>query len=310
MRVIFMGTAEFAVPSLYKLILAGHDVTLVVTQPDRPAGRGKKMQSTPVKILAAEYGLEVIQPESIRTPEFTKYMASLAPEIIVVVAYGRILPEDLLKLPVHGCINVHGSLLPAYRGSAPVQRSIMAGEKTVGVTTMYLDKSMDTGDIILQKAITLADDNDSGETMRILADEGADLLLDTLDQIEWGIASRVVQNHEMATYAPPLTREDELIKWDSTATSIMNQIRGLAPAPGAYTRWNDMKLKIFKAQVVATDKAGSPGEVVEAIPGQGFVVQTGQGGLLILEVQREGKNKIGGGDFLKGSNLAPGSILG
>jgi methionyl-tRNA formyltransferase len=309
MRLVFMGTAEFAVPSLQNLILSGHDIPLVVTQPDRPAGRGKRLTPTPVKVLADEYGLTVIQPESIRTPDFERIIKDLNPEVIVVVAYGKILPENILNLPLRGCINVHGSILPAYRGAAPVQRAIMAGEKTVGVSTMYMDKSMDTGDVSLQQTIELDGDEDYGETILRLSRVGADLLLETLEQIEWGINPRKPQDNAHATYAPPLTAEDELIKWEMNSQNIKNQIRGLSPDPGAYTRLNGDKLKIFKAQTVE-NVSGLPGEVISIVPHQGFVVGTGRGGLLVLEVQKAGKRRISAADFLKGSKLREGDRLG
>lgn len=309
MRLIFMGTAQFAVPSLYNLILAGHDIPLVITQPDRPAGRGKRLTSPPVKLLADEYGLEVQQPDSIRTTDFGKVVQGMGPQAIVVVAYGKILPENILHLPPLGCINVHGSLLPAYRGAAPIQRALMAGERTVGVTTMYMDKTMDTGDIILQKAVDLDGDEDCGETLPTLAEAGAQLLLETLEQIEWGIAPRIPQDNDQATYAPPLKREDELIKWEMNSQNIKDQIRGLSPNPGAYTWWKDAKLKIFKAQTVEKVAPGLPGEVVKIIPHQGFVVRTGKGGLMVLEVQKPGKKRILASNFLMGSDLREGDRL-
>lgn len=310
MRLVFMGTAQFAVPSLHNLILSGHDIPLVVTQPDRPAGRGKKLTPPPVKLLADEYGLEVIQPDSIRTPDFEQAIKDVTPEVIVVVAYGKILPENILGLPHLGCINVHGSLLPAYRGAAPVQRALMAGEKTVGVTTMYMDKSMDTGDIILQKTVELEGDEDYGHTILMLANVGADLLLETLEQIEWGINPRIPQDHALATYAPPLTAVDELIKWEKRSQNIRDQIRGLSPEPGAYTWWNGEKLKIFKTELIEDGAEGQPGEVIRIIPHRGFVVATGQGGLLVLEVQKAGKKRISVPEFLKGSRLQEGDRLG
>lgn len=310
MRLVFMGTAQFAVPSLHNLILSGHDIPLVVTQPDRPAGRGKKLTPPPVKLLADEYGLDVIQPDSIRNPDFEQAIKDVTPEVIVVVAYGKILPENILGLPPLGCINVHGSLLPAYRGAAPVQRALMAGEKTVGVTTMYMDKSMDTGDIILQKTVELEGDEDYGHTILMLANVGADLLLETLEQIEWGINPRIPQDHALATYAPPLTAVDELIKWEKRSQNIRDQIRGLSPEPGAYTWWNGEKLKIFKTELIEDGADGQPGEVIRIIPHRGFVVATGQGGLLVLEVQKAGKKRISVPEFLKGSRLQEGDRLG
>ncbi|MGE5416928.1 MAG: methionyl-tRNA formyltransferase [Acidobacteriota bacterium] len=302
MRLIFMGTADFAVPCLHKLILSGYDIPLVVTQPDRPAGRGNKLQAPPVKTLATEFGIEVVQPASVKTDQFLAELRGFKPDVIVVVAYGRILPEDILNLPPLGCINVHGSLLPKYRGAAPIQRSLMAGEEIVGVTTMYMDKTMDTGDMILQRSITLGGSENYGEVACSLSDIGSDLLLETLEQLEWRTAPRIPQDHDQATYAPPLSREDELIKWEMSAHMIMNQIRGLSPSPGAYSRWRDTKLKVFKGRAVGS-KTGAPGEIVDILPDTGFIVSTGDGGLLVTEVQREGKNKINAGEFLKGSNL-------
>lgn len=309
MRILFMGTSEFAVPSLRTLILAGYDISLVVTQPDRPAGRGKHLQAPPVKAVAEEFGLDCIQPVSIRDKEVQEQLASQDPEVIVVVAYGKILPREVLTIPVLGCVNLHGSLLPAYRGAAPIQRSLMEGEETVGVTTILMDENMDTGDILLQKKTKLQGDEDYGETSRRLALEGADLLLETLEQMEWGSIPRVRQSNELATYAPPLTRGDELIKWDLDNGKIRNQIRGLAPTPAAYTRWRKTKLKIYRAGCVPSD-GGVPGEVTAIIPGEGFVVQTGNGGLLVQEIQREGKNRMSAGEFLKGTGLKPGELLG
>lgn len=310
MRLVFMGTSEFAVPSLRNLILSGFDIPLVVTQPDRPAKRGRKLTPPPVKVLAEEYGIPLIQPESIRTSDFAGEIERREPKVIVVVAYGKILPENILGIPPLGCINVHGSLLPAYRGAAPVQRALMAGEKMVGVTTMYMDKTMDTGDIILQRAIDLTGDEDYGETIHRLSGIGADLLLETLEQVEWGINPRIPQDHSRATYAPPLTAEDELIKWEMKSRNIRDQIRGLSPEPGAYTWLNGDKLKIFKAQVVETETAGLPGEVVRLMPDEGFVVKAGQGALLVLEVQRAGRKRISAAEFLRGSRLREGDRLG
>jgi methionyl-tRNA formyltransferase len=310
MRLVFMGTAQFAVPSLYNLILAGHDIPLVITQPDRPAGRGKKLTAPPVKVLANEYNLEITQPDTIRTSDFYKIVQGAEPQVIVVVAYGKILPESILLLPPLGCVNVHGSLLPGYRGAAPVQRALMAGEKTVGVTTMHMDKSMDTGDIILQKAVSLNGDEDYGDTILTLADVGAQLLLETLEQMEWGIAPRISQDNRQATYASPLTRDDELIKWEMNSQNIRDQIRGLSPNPGAYTWWRDNKLKIFKARIFDEILPGVPGEVVRIMPHQGFVVRTGDGLLMVSEIQKQGKKRILASEFLMGSNLREGDLLG
>ncbi|MGE5371871.1 MAG: methionyl-tRNA formyltransferase [Solirubrobacterales bacterium] len=311
MRIVFMGTAPFAVPTLHNLILAGHDVRLVVTQPDRPAGRGKQLKAPPVKELALEFGIECAQPESVRTDAFLNQLSDIGPDVIVVVAYGRILPEPVLTLPPLGCINLHGSLLPAYRGAAPVQRAIMAGEPMVGVTTMHMDRTMDTGDIILRRSVQLVGDEDHGQVAEVLSRDGAALMLDTLDQLEWGTAPRIPQDHTQATYAPPLGRDDEMIDWTRPARDLMNQIRGLSPAPGAFTGWRGGKLKLFKTRVIESDggKSGEPGEIVEVGP-EGFTVSAGSGRLLVLELQREGKKRGSAADFLMGSRLAVGERLG
>lgn len=309
MRIVFMGTSQFAVPSLKNLIMSGFDVELVVTQPDRPAGRGKQIKHSPVKELALEFGLDIVQPESIRSDEFYRLLKEVDPDVIVVVAYGRILPEEILKLPPYGCVNLHGSLLPYYRGAAPIQRAIMAGETKVGVTTMYMDRNMDTGDIILQKEVELNGDEDYGEVSALLAETGAVLLQETLEQISWGTAPRVPQNHALATYAPPLTKEDEWIQWSLPARDIKNQIRGLSPQPGASTHWRKEVLKIYRAQVVDL-KDANPGEIIEIRPDEGFVVSTGENGLLVQEVQRPGKKRISAAEFIRGSRLQPGEFLG
>ncbi len=310
MRIVFMGTAEFALPSVQALVGSGHDLAAVFSQPDRRSGRGQKVKMTPVKELAVLNGLRVYQPESLKDTEVRELIRGLEPDLIVVIAYGRILPESILSIPTKGCVNVHGSLLPAYRGAAPIQRSIMAGDRVVGVTTMYMDRGMDTGDIILSDSLSLTGDEDYGMVASLLADQGAELLLKTLDLIEKDSAPRHPQDETRASYAPPLTGEDELIKWNEDSRAIRAQILGLSPVPGAYTWWQRSKLKIFRAEVVTGIEAGRAGEVVRIIPGRGFIVRTGLGGLLVLEVQKPGKKRIAAGDFLKGSLVALGDILG
>ncbi|NLB17946.1 MAG: methionyl-tRNA formyltransferase [Syntrophomonadaceae bacterium] len=310
MRIVFMGTAEFAIPSLYGLIQAGHDVILVITQPDRPKGRGQKLKPGPIKESAGDWGLNVFQPENIKDPTVHRLIRELDPQVLVVVAYGKILPEEVLNLPSLGSINVHGSLLPYYRGAAPIQRAIMAGEKKMGVTTMYMDKGMDTGDIILQYEVDVSGEEDHGELAALLADHGAQLLVDTIECIEAGKAPRVPQDHSRATYAPPLTRDDELIEWNQESHCIRNQIRGLSPSPGAYTWWRENKLKVFRAEIVEDVVPEAIGKVIEIVPDQGFVVGTGRGGLMIIEVQKPGKKRISASEFLKGNDLRVGEHLG
>jgi len=305
-----MGTAEFAVPSLYGLIQAGHDLSLVITQPDRPQGRGHKLKPGPIKASAGDWGLDVFQPEDMRDPAVHKIIRDLNPQVLAVVAYGKILPEEMLNIPSLGSINVHGSLLPHYRGAAPIQRAIMAGEKIMGVTTMYMDKGMDTGDIILQQGIEVRGDEDYGEISALLADLGAQLLVDTLVCIEEGKAPRFHQDHSRATYAPPLTRDDELIKWNQTNHYIKDQIRGLSPKPGAYTWWKENKLKIFRTEIRDEVIPEAIGQIIEIVPNRGFVVGTGRGGLMITEVQKPGKKRISASEFLKGNDLCEGEHLG
>ena len=311
MRIVFMGTAEFALPSLYKLIMAGHDVVLVVTQPDRPRGRGRKVSSSPVKALAEEFGINLFQPARIKDEEAVRTVKSYAPDLIAVVAYGQILPREILYFPVYGCVNLHGSLLPRYRGPAPVQRAIMAGEKTVGVTTIYMDETMDGGDIILQRKVAISDDATFGEVYQELSEIGGDLLLETVEQIEWGTAPRIPQDHSQATYAPFIRAEDEMIDWSRGAREIFNQIRALNPEPGASTKMGGMRLKIFRARVVDEEESGAcRGQVVNVVPDEGFVVQAGQGQLMILELQREGKRRLPAAEFMKGHPVQPGVVLG
>ncbi|NSW82240.1 MAG: methionyl-tRNA formyltransferase [Syntrophothermus sp.] len=310
MRIVFMGTAEFAVPSLYRLIMAGHDVALVVTQPDRPRGRGKRVASSPVKLLAEEFGVRLFQPERIKDEESIKTIKSYDPDLIVVVAYGQILPSKLLYHPPFGCVNLHGSLLPRYRGAAPIQRAIMAGERVVGVTTMYMNESMDGGDIILQRSVEISDDATFGEVYQELSEIGGDLLLETVDQIGWGTAPRIPQDDSRATYAPVIRAEDEVIDWRREAREISNQIRALNPQPGASTTLDGVRLKFFRSRVLEDEADALPGQVVQVIDEEGFIVQTGKGQLVILEVQREGKKRLPASEFIKGYRVTPGLILG
>lgn len=304
-----MGTSEFAVPALKTLLLSGYDVPLVVTQPDRPAGRGRKPRPSPVKVVAEDFGVDIIQPVNIREQQFYDILYRMEPEVIVVVAYGKILPPEVLKIPPLGCINLHGSLLPAYRGAAPIQRAIMAGEKVVGVTTMYMDEGMDTGDLILSQAVELRGDEDYQQVAAMLSEIGANLLLETLEQVEWGIAPRIPQDNSKASYAPPLKADDELIVWERDSLAICNQVRALCPQPGSYTWWEGRKLKIFRARPVSVS-GEEPGIVVDIIPGEGFVVAARDGGVLVTEVQREGSKRMAASEFLKGAKLKPGDVLG
>jgi len=308
LKVVFMGTSEFAVPSLTKLIDSHYEIIGVVTQPDRPRGRGNKVQFSPVKEAALEKDLALFQPVRIREDEAIDMLRNWEADIIVVASYGQILPPEILDLPRLGCINVHASLLPHYRGAAPIQRAIMGGDKVSGVTTMYMNEGLDTGDIILQIPVNIEDNMDHGQAEQILALAGADLLIDTMAIISSGSCPRRKQDDHRSSYAPMLTREEEKIDWHRTAAAIRNQIRALSPQPAAYTSLSGKRFKIFSSRLVKSDRTGMAGEVVTLTP-EGFQVQTGQGILEILEVQLEGKKRIASKEFVKGFELVPGDIL-
>lgn len=308
MKVVFMGTSDFAVPSLARLIEHQYKIIGVVTQPDRPRGRGRKVTFSPVKELVLKHRLEIFQPNSIRDSESLDVLRNWEPDVVVVVAYGQILPAEILDLPRLGCINVHGSLLPHYRGAAPIQRAIMAGERLTGVTTMFMNTGLDSGDIILQTPIEIDNEMDFGQVHDLLAQAGSDLLLDTMAVLASGSSPRRKQDEQRSSYAPRLTREEELIDWSADAVTIKNKIRALSPQPGAYSSLRGQRFKIFSARVLNQDSGFRPGEIIE-IGFDGFAVQTGQGVLEILEVQKEGKKRISSHDFMKGFHLEPGEVL-
>jgi methionyl-tRNA formyltransferase len=308
LKVVFMGTSDFAVPSLAKLVDSHYKIMGVVTQPDRPKGRGKKLLPSPIKELALQHGLEILQPERIKEDDPIEVLRNWDADLIIVVSYGQILPPEILDLPLLGCINVHASLLPHYRGAAPIQRAIMAGDEITGVTTMSMDVGLDTGDIILQKPVNIDQDMDHGALQEVLAAAGADLLIDTLAVLASGSFPRRKQDNHRSSYAPMLTREEEKIDWQDSAISIRNRIRALSPQPAAYTSFGESRFKIFRSQVVDQAAVGVAGLVMAVTP-QGFQVQTGQGILEVLEVQKQGKKRIASSEFLKGFALVPGDIL-
>lgn len=308
MNIVFMGTAEFAVPSLKVLLEFGHVICGVVTQPDKPRGRGHKVSLSPVKEYALEHGLNMFQPDKIKSPDAMQQVAAWAPELVVVVAYGQIIPEAMLTLPHYGCINVHGSLLPRYRGAAPIQRALMAGEKVTGVTTMYMDKGLDTGDMIKQADFSVDDQVDYGELQQRLALIGADLLIKTIKDITAGTAQRVPQDSTQATYAPALNSSDEVICWQNPAMMLHNQVRALSPRPGAYTTYEGSKIKVYRSRVASSNGAGPPG-MIASEHGK-LLVQTGQGWLELLEVQKEGRKRMSARDFMAGQRNIAGVVLG
>lgn len=311
MRVIFMGTPDFAVGTLEAVIAAGHEVMLAVTQPDRPKGRGKAMQAPPVKVCAQAHGIEVFQPERIRNAECIEHLRSYDADIIIVAAFGQILPEEILNMPRYGCVNVHASLLPKYRGAAPIQWAVINGDKVSGVTTMRMDAGLDTGDMIEKVEVTLDPEETGGSLFDRLADAGAKLCVHTMAQIEAGTAQYEKQQESEATHVGMIKKQMGNIDWSRPAEEIERLIRGLNPWPSAYTRLNGKTLKIWHADVV-TDTAGTqqkPGTVVR-VNGQELFVQTGDGVLSLKEVQLEGKKRMDIEAFLRGYEITEQQILG
>lgn len=309
MRVVFMGTPDFSVPTLECIIEAGHEVVGVVTQPDKAKGRGKKVVYTPVKEKALEHGLTVYQPRRAREPEFIEQMRALNPDVMVVVAFGQILPKELLDIPKYGCVNVHASLLPKYRGAAPIQWAVIRGEKVSGVTTMQMDVGLDTGDMLLKTEVPLAEDETGGSLHDKLSVLGGDLLIETLKGLEAGtIVPEKQDDSQSGEYARMLDKSLGKIDFSMRAEEIERLIRGLNPWPSAYTSYNNKTMKLWKARVVPGGEA-VPGQVL-AVDKKGFTVQTGDGALQILELQMEGKKRMDAGAFLRGCPLTAGEILG
>lgn len=300
MRIVFMGTPSFAVPSLRALVEAGYEIAAVVSQPDRPKGRKKVLTPPPVKEAALELGLPVLQPERMRNEEAIAELATYKPDLIVTAAYGQILPKGVLELPPHGCINVHGSLLPKYRGGAPIQRSIINGEAETGVTIMYMAEGLDTGDMISSVALPIEHDDTAGTMFEKLSIAGAKLLLDTLPPLLRGELKAVPQDESLATYAPNLTREDERIDWNKAALSIYNQVRGLSPMAGAFTMLHGEVFKVWGCQPLEREGSSQPGTIVSA-SAEGIIVQTGQGQLLLTTIQPAGKRMMQVSDWIQGA---------
>ena len=308
MRVVFMGTPDFSVGTLEAIVKAGHDVVGVVTQPDKPKGRGKNMQFTPVKEKALEYNLPVYQPLRAREESFIEQLRGMQPDIIVVVAFGQILPKAILEMPKYGCINVHASLLPKYRGAAPIQWAVIDGEKESGVTIQQMNEGIDTGDILTKTVITLEEKETGGSLFDKLADAGAKLLVETLVAIENGTITRTKQNDAEATHAKKLDKTLGEIDFTKSAEEIERLIRGLNPWPSAYTGLGGKTLKIWDANVVDKEVEGQPGEIVE-ITKENIYVKTGKGLLELEEVQLEGKKRMEAGAFLRGNQVEVGTIL-
>jgi len=307
MRIIFMGTPEFACPTLRTLIERGENVVAVVTQPDRPKGRGQQTLPPPVKVVAEGHGIPVLQPVKVRLPESIEQIRALEPDLIVVVAFGQILPKALLEIPKHGCINVHASLLPRYRGAAPLNWCIINGETETGVTTMMMDVGLDTGDMLLKSATPIDPDEDTQSLHDRMSRLGAELLAQTLDRLKAGELVPEKQDDSLTCYAAMMKKEDGLIDWTRSAQQIKNQVRGMTPWPGAFSFLDDKLLKVYKVQTASG--SGAPGEVVAA-GRDGIEVACGEGSLLIRELQLEGKKRMAAGDFLAGYKVQPGVLLG
>ncbi len=309
-RVVFMGTSDFAVCSLQALLDAKVPVIGVYTQPDRPKGRGRKLNAPPVKQLALELGIPVCQPNRLRDAQAVQSVRDLHPDLIVVTSYGQILPQAVLDIPPLGCINVHASLLPRYRGASPVNRALMDGEQVTGVTTMLMDAGLDTGAMLLSGELKIDFEETAGQLEERLAQLGGEVLIETIHRLRRGELDPKPQDDALSSYAPLLKKEDGLIDWSFPAMTLHNRVRGLDPWPGAFTRLRDVPLKIYRTLPVTleTEPEGVPGQVLSA-DSSGLCILCGEGALLVREAQLPGRNRLKIGDFLRGARIAPGEIL-
>ena len=311
MRIVFMGTAKFGLLSLEALFKSHHSVEAVVTGPDRPKGRGLKLSPSPIKIFALEKDVSLLQPERLKDKEFVSTLGQIDPDLFVVVAF-RILPKEVFEIPPKGTINLHASLLPKYRGAAPIQWAIMKGETKTGVTTFFIDERIDTGNLILQREMEIGDDETAGQLHDRLALIGAEVLMETVELIAQGKAVRIPQRDEEATPAPKLKKEDSCIDWSKKADDIRNMVRGMNPFPGAYSELNGRKIKVYKTSLVVSNGKGetTPGKVVTIDDTEGLIVSTGKGFLSLLEVQPEGKRRMSGPEFVRGYHVTVGERFG
>ncbi len=302
-----MGTPDFAVPSLKALKEAGYEIPLVITQPDKPAGRGKRLKPPPVKVEAERLGLKVYQPERIKdNEELKKILEEISPDLIVVAAYGKILPDWLLKLPKYGVINVHASLLPKYRGASPIQAALLNGERKTGITIMKVIPELDAGDVISQREVEIKKEDNAQTLHDRLAQVGAELLTETIPKFTKGEIEPKPQNHDKATYCPKITKEMGRINWERSAEEIFNMVRAFTPWPGAFTYYKGKMVKLTK--VKPAEGKGEPGEVIEA--GKRLIVATGKGALEILRIKPEGRKEISGDEFIRGYRVRAGDRFG
>lgn len=309
MKIVFMGTPDFAVGALEALVEAGHDVVAVVTQPDKPKGRGKEMQQTPVKECALKHNIDVFQPVKIKTPEAVEVLRGYGAELFVVAAFGQILSKEILDMPKFGCVNIHASLLPKYRGAAPIQWAILDGEKETGVTIMQMNEGLDTGDM-LTKVVVPIEDTDTGESLfDKLAEAGAKLLIETIPQIEAGELTPQPQDDSLSTYAKMIKKEMGLIDWKKEAVVLERLVRGMNSWPSAYTHFNGKTLKIWETEIEEGNSNMVPGMVAE-VTKNSIKVQTGQDLLVLKQIQLEGKKRMDVASFLLGYKVEPGTVLG
>ena len=308
MKVIFMGTPDFSVGTLESLIAAGHEVVLAVTQPDKPKGRGKELQYPPVKETALKYKIPVYQPAKIRAAECVSELASFQADVMVVIAFGQLLPQEILNLTPYGCINIHASLLPKYRGAAPIQWSIIEGEEITGVTTMQMDAGLDTGDMIMKQEVAIAEDETGGSLHDKLSIAGARLCVETLAALENKTVVFEKQGDSPTRYARMLDKKTGDIDWSQEAAEIERLIRGLNPWPSAYTMWEGKVMKIWQAEVIDEDREAVPGTVTK-VRKDGFLIQTGKGSLLVRELQIPGKKRMDAKSFLRGYKIQEGIVL-
>ena len=308
MNIVFMGTPEFALPTLEKIYNSSHSILSVITQPDRPKGRGQKQVDSPIKKFALENNLPVLQPATVNTKEFIASLLENRPDYIIVVAFGQILSETLLKVPKQFCINLHSSLLPKYRGAAPINRAILNGETRSGVTTMIMDKGMDTGDILLVDETPIEQNDDAQSLHGKLSEQGGKLVLETLSRLQKNDLLPTPQNSDLASYAPKLKKEESLIDWKINAENIFNKIRGLSPWPGTHTLYNGKRLAILKGEIVLGESSDRPGHV-ERITDTGIEVGTGKNRLKITELKLEGKKAMPVKSFLSGYKITRDDIF-
>lgn len=310
MKIVFMGTPDFAVPSLEMLVNEGYEVVAAVTQPDKPKGRGNKLTAPPVKEFALLHGINVLQPEKIKTPEFIEQIRALNPDLLITAAYGKILSKDLLEVPTKGCINVHGSLLPAYRGAAPINWAVINGEKKTGITTMFTDVGLDTGDMLLKKELEINPDMTVGELHDKMAVLGAEVLKETLIELKKGTLKRIPQQDSESTYAPMMNKELGLIDWNKTAQQVHNLVRGTDPWPGAYTFLNGNRMRVWKTSLTnKKSDSHNMGQIIE-VSDDGILVKCSDEYILLGEIQFDSSKRMNVRDYIRGHQIDAGEILG